>query len=122
MKLNDQVNIWIDPILLIQTRGKNINGTENDKSKFVPIHFLLWTIRDLLQITNGCSGIVQSETDDFTTIFDKKFTFRQLSKFLKKHKEFVVNKNVPQVSCLCEICDNMIFLAKSMSPKLNLPI
>ena len=97
-------------------------GKENGKSKFVPIYYLLWTIRDLLQIINGCSGIVQSETDDFTTIFDKKLTFRQLSKFLKKHKEFEFNKNVPQVSCLCEICENMIFLAKSMSPKLNLPI
>ena len=32
------------------------------------------------------------------------------------------NKNIPQASCLCEICENLIFLAKSMSPKLNLPI
>ena len=73
-------------------------------------------------MTNGCSGIVQSETDDFTTIFHKKLAFRQLSKFLKKHKEFVLNKSVPQASCFCEICENMIFLGKSMSQKLNLPI
>ena len=32
------------------------------------------------------------------------------------------NKNIPQASCLCEICENLIFLAKSMSPQLNLPI
>ena len=32
------------------------------------------------------------------------------------------NKNIPQASYLCEICENLIFLAKSMSPKLNLPI
>ena len=32
------------------------------------------------------------------------------------------NKDILQASCLCEICENLIFLAKSMSPKLNLLI
>ena len=32
------------------------------------------------------------------------------------------NKDIPQASCLCEICENLIFLAKSLSPKLNLLI
>ena len=31
------------------------------------------------------------------------------------------NKDTPQTSCLCEICEKLVFLAKSMSPKLNLP-
>ena len=53
-------------------------GKENGKSKFVSIIYLIWTIRDLLKIINGCSGIVQSETDDFPTIFDQKLIFRQL--------------------------------------------
>ena len=103
-------------------------GKENGKSKIFPIRYLLWTIRDLLEIINGCSGIVQSEIDDFTAIFDRILTFRQLYKFLKKHKEFVFNKGILQASGLCEICRNLIFLAKyqslsmSMSPKLNLPI
>ena len=34
-------------------------GKENGKIKFVPIRYLLWTIRDLLDIINGCSGMVQ---------------------------------------------------------------
>ena len=34
----------------------------------------------------------------------------------------MVNKDIPQASCLCEICENLIFLAKSLSPKLNLLI
>ena len=32
--------------------------------KFVPILYLLWTIINLLEITNGCFGIVQGVTDD----------------------------------------------------------
>ena len=97
-------------------------GKENGKSKFVPIRYLLWTIRDLLDIINGCSGMVQNETDDFSTIFDKNLTFRQLYKFLKEHKEFVFNKDIPQASCLCEICENLIFLVRALSSKINKPI
>ena len=33
-------------------------GKENGKSKFVPIYYPLWKIRDLLETINGCSGIV----------------------------------------------------------------
>ena len=97
-------------------------GKENDKNKFVSILYLLWTIRYLLEIINGCSGIVQSETDDFPSIFDKKLTSRQLYKFLKEHKEFMFDKDIPEASCLCEICENLIFLIKFLSPKQNLPI
>ena len=97
-------------------------GKENGKSKFVPIRYLLWTIRDLLEILNGCSLVIQSETDDFPKIFEKELTFRQLYKFLKQHKEFVFNKDIPQASCLCEICENLTFLAKSILSKVNIPI
>ena len=51
-------------------------GKENGKSKFVPIRYLLWTIRDLLEILNGCSLVIQSETDDFPENFEKELTFR----------------------------------------------
>ena len=124
MKLSGYVDLWIYSIFHIQTWKKNhqYNGKENGKSKIVPIRYLLWKIRDLLEIITGCSGIVQSETDNFPTIFNTKWIFHQLYKFLKEHKEFVFNRDIPQTSCLSEICENLIFLAKSMSPKLNLSI
>ena len=46
-------------------------GKKDDKSMFVPIGYLLWTIRDLLDIINGCSLVIETETDNFTAIFDK---------------------------------------------------
>ena len=66
--------------------------------------------------------MVQNETDDFSTIFDRNLTFRQLYKFLKEHKEFVFNKDISQASCLCEICENLIFLVRALSSKINKPI
>ena len=66
--------------------------------------------------------VIQSETNDFPKIFEKELTFRQLNKFPKQHKEFVFNKDIPQTSCLCEICENLTFLAKSISSKVNIPI
>ena len=58
-------------------------GKENGKSKFVSIRYLLKTIRDLLEILNGCSSVIQSETNDFPKIFEKELTFRQLNIFPK---------------------------------------
>ena len=50
-------------------------GKENGKIKFVPICYLLWTIRDLLEIINGCSGILQGRRSSNSF---QKLTFRQL--------------------------------------------
>ena len=50
-------------------------GKENGKIKFVPICYLLWTIRDLLEIINGCSGILQGRPSSNSF---QKLTFRQL--------------------------------------------
>lgn len=66
LKLKGYVNLWIDPILR-EKRGEKdqqYTGKEDSKSKFVPICYHIWTIIDLLEIINGCFGIVQSETDD----------------------------------------------------------
>ena len=66
LKLKGYVNLWIDPILREKRGGKDqrYTGKEDSKSKFVPICYHIWTIIDLLEIINGCFGIVQSETDD----------------------------------------------------------
>ena len=50
-------------------------GKENGKSKFVPIRYLLWTLRDLLDMVNGCSLVAEDGFDSFCDIFEKKLTF-----------------------------------------------
>ena len=34
--------------------------------------------------------------------------------FIKIHPEFIYNKDIPQSSCLCEACENALFVAKSI--------
>ena len=95
-------------------------GKENGKSKFVPIRYLLWTLRDLLEMVNGCSLVVEDGFDSFSDIFLKKLTFRQLYHFIKSRKQFVYNRDIPQASCLCEICENTVYLAKSIASRVKM--
>ena len=95
-------------------------GKENGKSKFVPTRYLLWTLRDLLDMVNGCSLVVEDGFDSFCDIFEKKLTFRQLYHFIKSRKQFVYNRDIPQASCLCEICENMVYRAKSIASRVKM--
>ena len=100
-------------------RDQKYIGKENGKSKFVPIRYLLWTLRDLLDMINGCPLVAQEKFDGFVDIFDKKLTFRQLYNFVKSRKYFVFNRDIPHASCLCEICENIVYLAKSIDAKVK---
>ena len=83
----------------------------------------MWNIRDLLNTGNGCSLANEIDTDSFPKVFDKQLTFRQLYTFLKNRKELVFNRDIPQSSCLCEICENILLLSKGItsSAKIALP-
>ena len=45
-----------------------------------------------------------------------------MNDFLKVHKEYSYNKNIPNGSYLCEICENCILLAKGLNKKLKDPL
>ena len=34
-----------------------------------------------------------------------------------RNREYVYNRDIPQSSCLCEICDNLCFVAKVLNKK-----
>ena len=61
--LSDEKQTWLSkfldrPDITYINPGKNNEryvGKENGKSEFVPIKYLSWNIRDLLNIANGCS-------------------------------------------------------------------
>ena len=50
--------------------------------------------------------------------FGKELTFRQFYDLLKRHKQYIFNRKIPQWSCLCEICENAIFLVSGINKKL----
>ena len=104
-----------------QTPGRKDNvfvEKENDQRKYLQKWYLLWNIRDLLEIANGRGDI---DDDSFQSKFNKKITFRQLYNFLKEHKEYKFNKNIPHESCACEVCENVRLLILSINRKLKDP-
>ena len=76
--------------------------------QFIPKRYLLWTIREIFEIVNGSDIINSCET--FPDRFQKKSTFRQLYDFLKFRKDYIFNRSIPHLSCLCEICENVVML------------
>ena len=51
----------------------------------------------------------------FSDMFEIELKFAQLYKFLREHKEFNCDRDIPQTTYLCEICDNIVFKAKALN-------
>ena len=97
--------------------GHQVNisiGKVDGEWKYLPRQYLLWTLRDLLDIINGTES-------NFVSTFLEKLTFSQLYDFTKTHKQFIDNKDIPHTSCLCDTCENTIFLAKGLNKRLPSP-
>ena len=81
--------------------------------------YLLWKIRDLHEITNGGSVIEEPGGDSFSNAFGRPLKFALLYDVLKLHKEYVFNRDIPQWSCLCELCQNVTLLATGVNKVLK---
>ena len=81
-------------------------GKSNRKNVYEQKCYLLWKIRDLHKIANGgeITGDVHKK-ETFLTSFGCKLKFGLLYSFLKSQKQYIFNQNIPQWSCLCEICE-----------------
>ena len=80
-------------------------GKVDGERKYLPRQYLLWTLKDLLDIINGS----ELHSSNFVSIFLEKLTFSQLYDFIKSHKQFVYDKNTFYTSCLCDNCKNIAF-------------
>jgi len=79
---------------------------------------LLWTIGVLLEIANG-SNVLNKESDTFTSKFGVKSKFHQLYQFLKQHREYKWNQDLPHESCMCESCENSHLLTTAINRKIR---
>ena len=93
-------------------------GKINGERAYVQKRFLLWKIRDVVDIANGINGEA-NEMQKFSDVFESKLTFVQLYSYLKSHKQYVFNRDIPHSSCLCEICENAVLMAKGICKSLN---
>ena len=55
------------------------------------------------------------ELKRFVDRFGKLLSFSLLYIFIRNHKQFVYNQNIPQGSCLCDKCENSYLLAKDIN-------
>ena len=76
----------------------------------------MWTLSDLLNITNGSSLIKNESSFEFS--FGKKIKFHELYKYIKSNG-ICIQRDIPQSSCLCEICENDCFVAKALNKKIK---
>ena len=51
----------------------------------------------------------------FPETFQRDLSFRQLCEFLKGYKELAWNDQIPQSSCLYDLCENAVLLAKGIN-------
>ena len=126
-ELTEQENQWLveflnRPDISYTTPGRRDNvyrGKLDKVKKFGQKRYLLWSIRDIMDLING-SKIVESDSvmDTFELQFGKKLTFRQLYDLFKRNKQYIFNRKIAQWSCLCEICENAIFLVNGLNKKL----
>ena len=91
-------------------------GEKDGEQQYWQKRYLLWNLWDLLNILNRnevAGSTVGVKT--FVDRFGKPLSFSLLYTFIRKHKQFVHNQNIPQGSCLCEVCQNSCLLAKGIN-------
>ena len=81
--------------------------------------YLLWKIRDLHEIANDGSVNEEVGGDSFSNVFGRPLKFALLYDVLKLRKECVFNREIPQLSCLCELCENVTLLATGVNKVLK---
>ena len=87
-------------------------GKRDGVKIFETKRFLLWTLRDLHDSLNGMHE--QNDENSFMAKFNMKLPFTVFYEFIKANKEYHYNGEMPHFSCMCEVCENAVLLAKSM--------
>ena len=91
-------------------------GKKDGERQYCQKRYLLWNLRDFLNILNGneVTGFTAG-VETFVDKFEKPLSFSLLYTFIRNHKQFVYNQNIPQRSCLCEVYENSCLLAKGIN-------
>ena len=105
------------------TKDSVYTGKIDGVSQFVQKQYLLWSLKDLHEIING-NEVVGIDVSDqsYADRFDEKLSFANMYGFLKSKKQFIWNRNIPEFSCLCEVCENVCLFARGINKKLKLSL
>ena len=121
--LTDEQIEWLEntlerPDLTYITPGRKDNvyvGKNNEGVReYVQKRYLLWSLRDLLEILNG-TKLDCGSNESFFKKFGSNLSFSLLYNYIKSQKHLIYNKDIPHGSCLCEVCENSCLLAKGIN-------
>ena len=127
LELNKEEKSWLTdfldrPDISYVTPGKLDQvyiGKNAGEKKYKTKQYLLWTLNEALDISNGCSATeVQSKEDSFVNRSQKKISYRQFYEFIKANNQYVFNKDIPHATCLCKICENAVYFMKALNQHL----
>ena len=127
--LSDDKKAWLIEVLgrndlKYTNSGRSDNvyiGKIDVERQHLPRQYLLWSLKYLHDILNGTSPLIGQAPPNFQTTFSEKLTFSQLYDFIKNHKQYIHNKNIPHTSCLCGTCKNSVLLAKGINTCKKVP-
>ena len=96
-------------------------GKKDRKHQYCQKRYLLWNLRDLLDILNG-NEVAGSTTGVKTFVgrFEKPLPFSLLHNFIRNHRQFIYNQNIPQGSCLWKCVRTLVYLPKASMNVLKL--
>ena len=71
-----------------------------------------------MNIANGCD-LTGMDCIIFQESFDTPLSFPLLYDFLKSHKQYKWNRDIPHESCTCEICENLKLYVEAVNTNLK---
>ena len=92
---------------LLGTKDQKCTGKVNGESMFVQKRYLPWTLGEIVDILNGRPS---TGTVGFKILWENKSSVT----LWFCQKSFRV-WDVPHSNCLCEICDNVVYLSKTLA-------
>ena len=87
-------------------KGNVCIGKIDGERCYVPKIYLLLNLRDALEIFDG-------QKESFKEKFGEPLSFTKFYQFIKKKKQFIFQWDIPDTSCLCEICENPTLMVKA---------
>ena len=77
-------------------------------------YYLLWTVTDLVDLLNNSDS-----EGSFAAKFNERVKFPSLYRFIKSVKHLHFSGQIPEVSCLCDKCENIELLVTGIRKSLS---
>ena len=81
-------------------------GKINIEKVYEQKKYLLLSLRDACEAINGLG---------FENKFGEPLSFSKFYRFISSKKQIVLQKDIPDTSCLCEVCENASLMARAVT-------